>query len=114
MTDRVLITGGAGFIGSHVCDLLLARGHRVRALDKLSPQVHGDAGRPDHLHADVELMVGDVRDRTLVERALEGVDRVLHLAALVGVGQSMYDIVSYTDVNEVGTAVLLEALAKRP
>ncbi len=109
---RVLITGGAGFIGSHVADLLLARGYAVRALDNLSPQVHGDGERPAYLDPDVELHVADVRDPAAVERALAGVDRVLHLAALVGVGQSMYDIVSYTHVNDVGTAVLLEALAK--
>jgi dTDP-L-rhamnose 4-epimerase len=117
MSKHVLITGGAGFIGSHVADDLLARGHRVRALDNLSPQVHGDnASRPDYLADGVELIVGDVRNRADVSAALEGVDVVLHLAAAVGVGQSMYEIEHYTSVNNIGTAVLLESLinAKRP
>jgi dTDP-L-rhamnose 4-epimerase len=113
--QRVLITGGAGFIGSHVADLLLERGYAVRALDNLTPQVHGKAAtRPAYLHRDVELIVGDVRDSATVARSLSGVEAVIHLAAAVGVGQSMYDIASYVEVNEVGTAVLLEALAKRP
>jgi dTDP-L-rhamnose 4-epimerase len=113
--ERVLITGGAGFIGSHVADELLARGYRVRALDNLTEQVHGpNAGRPDYLDPDVELIVGDVRDRSVVRRALEGVDAVYHFASAVGVGQSMYEIVHYTDVNNVGTAVLCEALIANP
>jgi dTDP-L-rhamnose 4-epimerase len=111
----ILITGGAGFIGSHLADHLLDRGYRVRALDDLSPQVHGeDAGRPRYLHRDVELVTGDVRDRQSVRRALAGVDAVFHLAAAVGVGQSMYEVERYTSVNNVGTAVLLEALIERP
>jgi dTDP-L-rhamnose 4-epimerase len=110
---RVLITGGAGFIGSHVTDLLLSQNYSVRILDNLSPQVHGEVTRPTYLHPDAQLVVGDVRDAVAVERALADVDSVLHLAALVGVGQSMYDIASYTHVNDVGTAVLLEALSKR-
>jgi dTDP-L-rhamnose 4-epimerase len=114
MSTRVLITGGAGFIGSHITDVLLASGYTVRLLDNLSPQVHPDGATPNYLAADAELVIGDLRDRAIVEKALRGVDCVLHLAAAVGVGQSMYEIVSYTDVNEVGTAVLLEALAKRP
>jgi dTDP-L-rhamnose 4-epimerase len=115
MQRHVLITGGAGFIGSHAADELLRGGHRVRALDVLLPQVHG-AGkrRPAYLSPDVELVVGDVRDRDVVARALEGVNAVLHFAALVGVGQSMYQIEEYTSVNAVGTAVLLEAIAKKP
>jgi dTDP-L-rhamnose 4-epimerase len=112
---RILITGGAGFIGSHVVDLLLASGYEIRILDNLTAQVHGPEGqRPSYLAKDAELMVGDVRDRAVVGNALDGVDAVIHLAAFVGVGQSMYDIVSYVDVNEAGTAVLLEALSKRP
>src|ERR671929_1017295 len=115
MSNHILITGGAGFIGSHLADALLARGHRVRALDNLSPQVHGaDASRPDYLNEEVELVQGDVRDPDAVRRALRGVDVVYHFAAAVGVGQSMYEVVHYTDVNNRGTAVLLEALAKRP
>ncbi len=83
-------------------------------LDNLLPQVHGDVvGRPVDLDGDVELLHGDVRDADAVARALDGVDRVVHLAARVGVGQSMYEIAEYTSVNSVGTAVVLEALAKR-
>jgi dTDP-L-rhamnose 4-epimerase len=86
----------------------------VRALDPLIPQVHGDAGRPEYLAADVELVTGDVRDVDALRRALAGVDAVVHLAARVGVGQSMYEMAEYTSANSVGTAVLLEALAERP
>jgi dTDP-L-rhamnose 4-epimerase len=115
MTRRVLITGGAGFIGSHVSDLLLASGYTVRILDNLTPQVHSaERERPHYLDADAELLIGDLRDRALLERALVKVDAVVHLAAAVGVGQSMYDIVSYVQANEVATAVLLEVLSQRP
>jgi len=115
MKKKVLITGGAGFIGSHLADELILNGYEVRALDSLSEQVHGpDATRPDYLHPDVELIVGDVRDPQAVRRALEGVDAVFHFAAMVGVGQSMYEIKEYTDVNNIGTAVLLEALIEKP
>ena len=84
---RVLITGGAGFIGSHLADRLLADGHEVRALDNLDSQVHAEGERPDYLASDVELHLGDVRDRDAVGRALDGVDSVVHFAAAVGVGQ---------------------------
>jgi dTDP-L-rhamnose 4-epimerase len=115
MSNHILITGGAGFIGSHLADALLARGHRVRVLDNLSPQVHGQlAERPDYLDPDVELVRGDVRDPEALRRALQGVDVVYHLAAAVGVGQSMYQIAQYTAVNNLGTAVLLEILAEQP
>jgi dTDP-L-rhamnose 4-epimerase len=114
-SKKVLITGGAGFVGSHLADELLEHGYRVRALDNLAPQVHGNgAKRPDYLAEDVELQIGDVRDRDAVARALEGVDAVYHFAATVGVGQSMYQIAEYTSVNGEGTAVLLEALAQKP
>lgn len=115
MSKHILITGGAGFIGSHLADELLARGYRVRALDNLSPQVHGfNCSRPSYLHPDVELIVGDVRNPEAVRKALKGIDAVYHFAAVVGVGQSMYEIVNYTETNNLGTAVLLEALIERP
>lgn len=112
---QILITGGAGFIGSHVADELLRHGHRVRALDNLAPQVHGpQAARPAYLEPGVELIRGDVRDADAVSRALTGIDAVFHFAAAVGVGQSMYEIAHYTSVNNVGTATLLQALIEHP
>jgi dTDP-L-rhamnose 4-epimerase len=110
---RVLITGGAGFIGSHLADRLLAEGHEVRALDNLDPQVHPERVRPGYLDAAVELQVGDVRDHAAVARALEGTDAVVHFAAAVGVGQSMYEIERYTSVNAIGAAVVLEEVVAR-
>jgi dTDP-L-rhamnose 4-epimerase len=115
MAKRVLITGGAGFIGSHLADELLHYGYKVRVLDNLSEQVHGPGQqRPAYLNPDVELVVGDVRDRLMVERALKDVDAVYHFASMVGVGQSMYEVAEYTSVNNLGTAVLLEALIANP
>ena len=112
---QILITGGAGFIGSHLADDLIRHGHHVRALDSLSPQVHGSgAFRPDYLHPDVELVRSDVRDSALLRRALSGVDAVYHFASAVGVGQSMYEIAQYTASNTYGTAVLLQELSVRP
>jgi dTDP-L-rhamnose 4-epimerase len=112
---HILITGGAGFIGSHLADELLRHGHRVRALDNLSEQVHGSpTNRPSYLDPEVELIRADVRDADAVRRALDGIDAVYHLAAVVGVGQSMYEVTNYTSVNNIGTAVLLEALIARP
>ena len=114
MPKRVLITGGAGFVGSFIADELLAHGYRVRALDVLDAQVHGDRARPDYLDESVELMDGDIRDPETVRAALRDCDLVFHAAALVGVGQSMYEIERYTSVNNIGTAVLLEALIEKP
>jgi dTDP-L-rhamnose 4-epimerase len=112
---KVLITGGAGFIGSHAAAALLSAGYEVRLLDNLSVQVHGlQRKHPPYLDRDAELMTGDITDASAVDRALRGVDMVLHLASAVGVGQSMYDIADYVRINELGTAVLLEALCKRP
>ncbi|HEX8464833.1 MAG TPA: NAD-dependent epimerase/dehydratase family protein [Abditibacterium sp.] len=113
MTKTVLITGGAGFVGSFVADELLRCGYRVRVLDALDAQVHGESA-PTYLDPEVDLICGDIRDRDAVRRALRGVDAVFHLAALVGVGQSMYQIERYTSVNNLGTAVLLESLADQP
>lgn len=115
MGKNILITGGAGFIGAHTANELLAHGYRVRALDSLVPQVHGpERRRPQYLNAEVELLTGDIRDADLVARALQKIDAVIHLVALVGVGQSMYRIAEYTSVNNLGTAVLWEALSTHP
>ncbi len=114
MGEHVLVTGGAGFVGSHLVDALLAQGHRVRALDNLEPQVHGPSGGvPAYLNPHAELVRGSVTDAAAVARALEGIDVVFHQAALVGVGQSMYDIVRYCQVNTVGAAILLEHVVRR-
>ena len=109
MSSQVLITGGAGFVGSHLADALLKQGHRIRILDSLSPQVHPN-GRPDYLDSSVELVSGDMRDLDAVSGALCGVDTVVHLAAAVGVGQSMYEISHYMGANTQGTANLLQAI----
>ena len=116
MTERVLITGGAGFIGSHLADELLRAGYAVRALDVLVEQVHGDSGsqRPEYLDPEIELIPGDIRNAEVVRGALEGVDAVVHLAARVGVGQSMYEQAEYAGANTLGTTVLLDALQEHP
>ncbi|MDP9169909.1 MAG: SDR family NAD(P)-dependent oxidoreductase [Acidobacteriota bacterium] len=115
MAKTVLITGGAGFIGAHVARELLTQGYTVRALDSLVPQVHGpERKRPAYLAPEVELMVGDIRDPNALAAALQNVDHVVHLVSLVGVGQSMYQIDEYTSVNNLGTAILLQALTPRP
>ncbi len=111
-TLNILVTGGAGFIGSHLVDALVERGHRVRVLDALVSQVHEES-RPQNLHPEAEFIYGDVCDRAVVERALEGVDAVYHEAAEVGVGQSMYQIERYVRANDLGTSVLLEAIVER-
>lgn len=114
MSRVVLITGGAGFIGSHLADELVDQGYQVRILDKLVEQVHGTNARPSYLHPNVELISGDICDPKAVHYACHGVDIVYHFAARVGVGQSMYDIVNYTRTNNLGTAVLLEELINHP
>ena len=105
----ILLTGGAGFIGSHVVDALLADGREVRVLDLLLPAAH--ARPPDYLHPGVELVRGDVSDPSTVARALRGVDAVCHQAAMVGLGQDMLDVADYVRHNDLGTAVLLRELA---
>lgn len=114
MAERVLITGGAGFIGRHLAKRLLAEGHRVRILDCLLPQVHGDPPHTPALPPEIEFHRGDVRDPDAVRRAVLGADAVVHLAAEVGVGQSMYAVDRYVAVNDFGTAVLLQALMEHP
>jgi dTDP-L-rhamnose 4-epimerase len=106
---RILVTGGAGFVGSHLVDALIKRGHEVRVYDNLTPQVHGD-GLPTYFSRDVELMQGDMRHQERVREAVRNIDVVFHLAAAVGVGQSMYEIAHYMGANTQGTANLLQAL----
>jgi dTDP-L-rhamnose 4-epimerase len=111
MKPPVLVTGGAGFVGSHIVELLLECGYPVRVLDSLVEQVHGN-GEPAYVPPDADFVRGDVRDATAVEHALKGVEIVLHDAAMVGVGQSMYEMVRYVAANTLGTAVLLEAITR--
>lgn len=114
MADRILITGGAGFIGRYVARACLERGNRVRVLDNLIEQVHGETSRPHHFERDIEIVVGDIRNETVLLRALKGVTHVVHLAAEVGVGQSMYAVDRYVSVNDYGTAVLFQKLIGNP
>jgi dTDP-L-rhamnose 4-epimerase len=115
MPELAVVTGGAGFIGSHLVDALLERGNQVRVFDNLDPQVHGGLREhgelPAYLNREAEFVLGDVRNRDALLKALGGSDVVFHLAARVGVGQSMYEIEPYVDVNVRGTAVLLDILA---
>jgi len=114
LSQQVLITGGAGFIGSHLADLLLASGYRVRVLDDLSPQVHSSGSSPPaYLSPEVEFIYGDLRDREVVRRSLVGVDAVYHLAAQVAVTTSLADPVRDFEVNAWGTLNLLEAIRAR-
>ena len=114
MSRNVLVTGGAGFVGSHLVDALVDRGDRVTVLDNLDPQVHGpDREPPGWLNPEAELVRGDVRDRDVWDGLLDDVDVIYHLAAAVGVGQSMYQVADYTEVNTQGTANLLQAMVDR-
>jgi dTDP-L-rhamnose 4-epimerase len=112
MPGRVLVTGGAGFIGSFIADRMIAEGYRVRLLDNLDPQVH-PYGRPDYLKDEAELIVADIRDKTALTDAVREVDLIVHCAAVVGVGQSMYRVQHYADTNVGGTAALLEGIIER-
>ncbi|MCW6507177.1 NAD-dependent epimerase/dehydratase family protein [Lichenifustis flavocetrariae] len=114
MPQTILITGGAGFIGRAVATQLIGRGDRVRVLDSLIEQVHAGSSAFDALSSQVEFIHGDVRDFTAMTRALRGVDKVVHLAAEVGVGQSMYAIERYVSVNDLGTAALFQVLIDNP
>ena len=107
----ILVTGGAGFIGSHVVDELVSAGHEVRVLDSLLATAH--VGRPDYLDPRAQLIEGDVRDPAAVDAALDGVDAVCHQAAMVGLGQDILDVEDYVSHNDLGTAVLLRRLAAR-
>ena len=106
---NILVTGGAGFIGSHVVDALVREGHRVRVLDSLEDQVH-EGRQPSYLNSQVEYLWGDVRNRERLRQALTGIEVVFHEAAAVGVGQSMYQIEKYVAANALGTAVLLDTM----
>jgi len=112
MAKKTLVTGGAGFIGSHLVDALIEQGHQVRVLDALVSQVHA-AGPPEFLNPKAEFLRGDICDRALIQRALDGVSIVFHQAAEVGVGQSMYEMERYVRANTLGTAILLEEIVAR-
>lgn len=108
---KILVTGGAGFIGSHIVDALIARGHEVRIYDNLDRQVHGERGDvPSYLNSEAQLVCGDIRDRESLHKALDNIEVVYHEASAVGVGQSMYQIQKYTHVNVLGTANLLDII----
>jgi dTDP-L-rhamnose 4-epimerase len=108
---KILVTGGAGFIGSHLVDGLIDRGYQVRVLDSLYRQIHPTGKLPAYFNKKAEFMKGDVTKRADLVKALDGVDAVYHLASAVGVGQSMYEIEHYVKVNSLGTALLLDILA---
>jgi len=112
MEKKILVTGGAGFIGSHLVDKLIELGHEVMVFDNLEPQVHGDGQKiPQYLNKECEFIKGDIRNRDELKKALKDREIVFHQAAAVGVGQSMYEINKYTEVNILGTSNLLDILA---
>jgi dTDP-L-rhamnose 4-epimerase len=109
--EKVLVTGGAGFIGSHTADLLIEHGYHVTILDNLEPQVHGTERKlPDYINKNAILIYGNVLDRELLKKTIREADAIIHLAAMVGVGQSMYQIERYVDVNTRGTSNILDVL----
>ena len=108
---KILVTGGAGFIGSHIVEALVRRGHKVRVLDNLEPQVHGEGAEiPEYISRDIEFIKRDIRNKDEVKKALKNIEIIFHQAAAVGVGQSMYQIEKYMEVNTLGTARLLDIL----
>jgi len=112
MSKKVLVTGGAGFIGSHLVDKLIELGHEVAVFDNLEPQVHGDDQKiPEYLNKECEFIKGNILNRDELRKALKGKEIIFHQAAVVGVGQSMYEIKRYSEVNILGTANLLDILA---
>lgn len=118
MNHNILITGGAGFIGSRLALFLVAKGHKVRVLDNLAPQIHGDVPEASPLfrsiQGKVEFFRGSITSRNDLMKVLPGMDTVVHLAAETGTGQSMYAIQHYSDVNIGGTALLLDLIANAP
>ncbi|MCD6295862.1 MAG: SDR family NAD(P)-dependent oxidoreductase, partial [Deltaproteobacteria bacterium] len=112
MSKKVLVTGGAGFIGSHIVDRLIKQGYEVVIYDNLDPQVHD--GKPDYLNPNANFVKGDIRDKGKLRKVLKEVDIVCHHAAAVGVGQSMYEVERYVDVNTKGTAILLDLIVNEP
>lgn len=114
MSNKILVTGGMGFIGSFLTDELVRRGNKVRIFDNLDPQVHPTGQIPDYANPNAEFVQGDVRDYKAFQKALDGIEVVFHYAAAVGMGQSQYEIKKYVDVNTGGTANLLDILANHP
>jgi len=110
---KILVTGGAGFIGSHIVDLLIKKGYAVRVLDNLDPQVHPGRKKPSYLNPQAEFVKGNVTKVSDLKKALSGVDAIFHEAAKVGVGQSMYEIASYTKNTVLGTALLLDLVVNQ-
>lgn len=111
MRKKVLVTGGAGFIGSHLVDKLIEKGYQVRVFDNLEAQVHGSEGSvPEYLNKECEFTKGDIRNKSVLKNVLKGIEVIFHQAAMVGVGQSMYEINKYMEVNTLGTANLLDIL----
>jgi dTDP-L-rhamnose 4-epimerase len=111
---KILITGGAGFIGSHTVDLLIENGYEAIIIDNLEPQVHGkQQTKPDYINKDANFIQHDIQNKKFLTKIISEVDAIIHLAALVGVGQSMYKIERYIDANTKATATLLDILAKK-